>query len=77
MAILPGLGSRQTVHTIPEVMTMEPKRHRRRIPDDLRLNPEARLCPAFDYTSIKLFAAPDDGEMGMRILDNCAEENIK
>lgn len=44
---------------------------------DLRLDPEARLCPAFDCTSIKRFAAPDDGEMGMRVLDNCAEENIR
>ena len=43
---------------------------------DLRLDPEARLCPAFDSVSIKKFAAPDAGEMGMRVLDNCAEEHI-
>ena len=43
---------------------------------DLRLDPEARLCPAFDATSIKKFAAPDPGEMGMRVLDNCAEEHM-
>ncbi len=44
--------------------------------EDLRLNPQARLCPAFDDVSIKLFAAPDREEMGVRVLDNCAEEHI-
>jgi hypothetical protein len=44
--------------------------------EDLRLNPEARLCPAFDAVSIKKFAAPDHGEMGVRVLDNCAEEHM-
>ncbi len=43
---------------------------------DLRLDPEARLCPAFDAVSVKKFAAPDFGEMGVRVLDNCAEEHI-
>lgn len=43
---------------------------------DLRLDPEARICPAFDSVSVKKFAAPDTGEMGMRVLDNCAEEHI-
>ncbi len=43
---------------------------------DLRLDPEARLCPAFDAVSIKLFEAPDREEMGVRVLDNCAEEHI-
>lgn len=44
--------------------------------EDLRLNPEKRLCPVFDETSVKLFPAPDRGEMGVRVLDNCAEEHI-
>lgn len=43
---------------------------------DLRLDPEARICPEFDSVSIKKFAAPDAGEMGVRVLDNCAEEHI-
>jgi len=42
---------------------------------DLRLDPEARICPMFDSVSIKKFAAPDRGEMGVRVLDNCAEEH--
>ena len=64
-------------HTVREVISMNKKRHQQRLCEDLRLDPEARLCPAFDCTSIKLFAAPDDGEMGMRVLDNCAEENMR
>ena len=64
-------------HTVREVIVMETKRHQQRITEDLRLNPEARLCPLFDCTSIKLFAAPDPREMGFRVLDNCAEENMK
>lgn len=44
--------------------------------EDLRLNPESRLCPIFDEVSIKRFAAPDREEMGVRVLDNCAEEHI-
>ena len=56
---------------------MNSKRRQQRLTEDLRLDPEARLCPAFDCTSIKLFAAPDDAEMGFRVLDNCAEENQK
>ena len=48
----------------------------KRVPTvDLRLNPEARLCPQFDSVSIKKFAAPDPGEMGFRVVDNCAEEH--
>ncbi len=43
----------------------------------IRLDPEEQLCPAFDSTSIKLFAAPAMGEMGVRVLDNCAEEHIQ
>ena len=43
---------------------------------DLRLDPEKRICPVFDATSIKLYSAPDREEMGIRVLDNCAEEHI-
>ena len=66
---------RTTGHTACEVIFM-PKQQQLPACEDLRLNPEARLCPAFDSVSIKKFAAPDAGEMGMRVLDNCAEEHI-
>lgn len=43
---------------------------------DLRLEPNKRLVPKFDETSIALFPVAKPGEMGMRVLDNCAEEHI-
>ena len=44
--------------------------------EDLRLNPEEQLCPKFDQTSIAMFPVADPGEMGFRVVDNCAEEHI-
>lgn len=62
-------------HTKPEVIFMSKKN--KHVPTvDLRLDPEARICPAFDSVSVKKFAAPDYVEMGVRVLDNCAEEHI-
>ena len=55
---------------------MNQKRHAQRICEDLRLDPESRLCPAYNSTSIKQFYLPDD-QMGMRVVDNCAEENMR
>ncbi len=53
------------------------KKGRGEAADDLRISPEQRLCPRFDAVSIKTFEAPDRNDMGMRVLDNCAEENQK
>ena len=44
--------------------------------EDLRLNPEDQICPKFDQTSIAMFPVADPGEMGFRVVDNCAEEHI-
>ena len=44
--------------------------------EDLRLNPENRICPQYDETSIALFPVADREELGVRVLDNCAEEHI-
>ncbi len=44
--------------------------------EDLRLAPQDRLCPKFDEESIALFPVADPGEMGFRVVDNCAEEHI-
>ncbi len=45
-------------------------------PVDLRLDPEKRICPKFDSHSIALFPVAKPGEMGVRVVDNCAEEHI-
>lgn len=42
----------------------------------LRLEPQKRLCPAFDPTGIALFPVANQGEMGVRVLDNCCEDHI-
>ena len=43
----------------------------------LRLEPEKRLCPAYDPETIARYrvASPDD--MGFRVLDNFCEEHIQ
>lgn len=43
---------------------------------DLRLDPEKRLCPKFDSTSIAMFPVASREEMGVRVVDDCAEEHI-
>ena len=43
--------------------------------EDLRLNPEERMCPIFDRYSIKMFRQPEH-MMGFRVVDNCAEEHM-
>ena len=49
---------------------------KKKYPDDLRLNPEDALCPKFDKTSIAMFPVAKRDEMGVRVVDNCAEEHI-
>ena len=44
--------------------------------DSIRVNPAKRLCPKFDETSIAMFEVASPDEMGMRVLDDCAEEHI-
>ena len=44
--------------------------------ENLRLNPQRRLCARFDETSIAQFPVAEPGEMGMRVVDNCAEEHM-
>lgn len=44
--------------------------------EDLRISPQLRLCAKFDDVSIAKFPVASPGEMGMRVLDNCAEEHI-
>lgn len=44
--------------------------------EDLRLNPEERLCPIYDAVSIRKIAVPTTEDMGVRVVDNCAEEHM-
>ena len=41
-----------------------------------RLDPSQRICPIFDGTGIATFPVADREEMGVRVLDNCAEDHI-
>lgn len=54
-----------------------PERPRTEMLENLRLSPEKRLCAKFDDVSIAMFKTASRKDMGMRVLDNCAEENIK
>ena len=54
---------------------MNRKEDRRR-EECLRLSPEERLCNKFDADSIAEFSVADPGEMGFRVVDNCAEEHM-
>lgn len=46
------------------------------VPEDMRLNPELQLCPKFDDMSIAKFRIASRDTMGVRVVDNCAEEHI-
>lgn len=56
---------------------MAKKRKTKDLSPDLRMEPEKRLVPRFDSTSIAKFPVGRPGDMGMRVRDNCAEENQK
>ena len=43
----------------------------------LRLEPEKRLCPAFDPVTVAKFPVAGPEEMGFRVLDDFCEEHIQ
>lgn len=59
-----------------DMMSKHNKQKQERQMEDLRLSPQYRLCNKFDATSIAEFRVADPGEMGVRVVDNCAEEHI-
>ena len=44
--------------------------------ESLRLDPEKRLCSRYDSTGIAKYRVGSTKKMGMRVLDDCAEEHI-
>ena len=57
---------------------MSKKKKPRKAPgEDLRLDPEKRLAPLFDSTSIARFPVAEPEKMGFRVLDNITEEHIQ
>ena len=51
-------------------------KRKRQVSPELRLEPDKRLCPKFDGESIAQFPVARRDEMGVRVVDNCAEEHI-
>lgn len=43
--------------------------------DSIRIDPEHRLCSKFDSTSTAKFPTAKPGEMGIIVVDDCAEEH--
>lgn len=44
--------------------------------EDFRLNPALRLCPRFNFDSLSYDHAVQQGDYGIAVFDNCAEEHI-
>lgn len=44
--------------------------------DNIRLNPEKRLCPSYDYLSIAEYRVADRDKMGFRVIDDAVWEHI-
>ena len=56
---------------------MAKKKRRERRESNPRLDPETSLAPKFDSTAIAKFPVAPPGEMGFRVLDDCAEEHMQ
>lgn len=48
----------------------------RDIIDNLRINPEKRICPSYDYLSIAQYRVADRDKMGFRVVDDFVHEHI-
>lgn len=54
---------------------MSKRKKSMRTAENIRLDPEQRLCPKFDSASIATFPVAPEGAMGVRVVDDCAEEH--
>lgn len=68
-------NARRLRHTVPEVRHVSRKRAKRRM-DALSLDREQRVCPEYDSTGIRKTEVAEPGDVGMRVVDDCAEEHI-
>ena len=76
----PGNRAPRQGDTKGEVMKMSHERGRRhgpRLDENIRLNPEKRLCPSFDSETIAKYPVASRREMGVRVVDNFCEEHIQ
>lgn len=48
----------------------------RPVPADLRLSPDKRVVSKFDPVSVAEFPVAERETMGLRVVDDCAEEHI-
>ena len=51
------------------------KRKKRRDMSDISLNPESRLAAEFDSAGIRKSEVASRDKMGVRVVDNCAQEH--
>ncbi len=58
-------------------MAKKKNRQKQKQESNPRLDPETRLAPCFDSTSIAMFPIAEPGKMGFRVLDDFTEEHIQ
>ncbi len=73
----PGIFYFSISKTILEVNTMKKRLPRKKDSASFRLDPSIRLCPNFDHSSMALYLSDRKEDMGVVVLDDCAEEHIQ
>ena len=58
-------------------MAKKKNRQKQKRESSPRLDPETRIAPRFDSATIAKFPIAEPGEMGFRVLDDCAEEHMQ
>ena len=56
---------------------MSKKKKKAPVTDNLRLDPEQRVSPKFDSACVAQYPVASPDKMGMRVRDDCAEDNIQ
>ena len=45
--------------------------------ENLRIDKEKQVCPVYDSTGVRKYPVAKPDEMGVRVVDDCAEEHIQ